>query len=99
MIQEDEITGKAYDSRLMKRLLSYAAPYRKLIFTGVFLTLLAAFLQLAGPYLTKMAIDKYIAQKQLSGLYYILVIYFFVIIFLFLTIYFRICRTRGAERG
>ncbi len=94
MIQEDEITGKAYDSRLMKRLLSYAAPYRKLIFTGVFLTLLAAFLQLAGPYLTKMAIDKYIAQKQLSGLYYILVIYFFVIIFLFLTQYAQIYITQ-----
>ena len=52
MIQEDEITGKAYDSRLMKRLLAYAAPYRKLIIIGVFLTLLAAFLQLVGPYLT-----------------------------------------------
>jgi len=94
MIQEDEITGKAYDSRLMKRLLSYAAPYRKLIFTGVLLTLLTAFLQLAGPYLTKMAIDKYIAQKQLSGLYYILVIYFFVIIFLFLTQYAQIYITQ-----
>jgi ATP-binding cassette subfamily B protein len=94
MIQEEEITGKAYDSRLMKRLLSYAAPYRKLIFIGVFLTLLAAFLQLAGPYLTKLAIDKYIAQKQLSGLYYILVIYFFVLIFLFLTQYAQIYITQ-----
>jgi ATP-binding cassette subfamily B protein len=94
MMQEDEITGKAYDSRLMKRLLSYAAPYRKLIFVGVFLTLMGAFLQLAGPYLTKMAIDKYIAQKQLSGLYYILIIYFFVIIFLFLTQYAQIYITQ-----
>jgi ATP-binding cassette subfamily B protein len=94
MIQEDEITGKAYDSRLMKRLLSYAVPYKKLIFAGVFLTLLAAFLQLAGPYLTKMAIDKYIAQKELSGLYFILVIYFFVLIFLFLTQYAQIYITQ-----
>jgi ATP-binding cassette subfamily B protein len=94
MIQEEEITGKAYDSRLMKRLLSYTAPYRKLIFVGVFLTLLAAFLQLAGPYLTKLAIDKYIAQKQLSGLYYILILYFFVLIFLFLTQYAQIYITQ-----
>jgi ATP-binding cassette subfamily B protein len=94
MIQEDEITGKAYDSRLMKRLLSYTAPYRKLIIIGVFLTLLAAFLQLVGPYLTKLAIDKYIAQKQLSGLYLILIIYFFVQVFLFVTQYAQIYITQ-----
>lgn len=64
MIQEDEITGKAYDSGLMKRLLEYTVPYRRMIFLGVFLTLLAAFLQLAGPYLTKQAIDKYIDRKS-----------------------------------
>jgi ATP-binding cassette subfamily B protein len=94
MIHEDEITGKAYDSRLMKRLLSYAAPYRKMIFLGVFLTLLAAFLQLVGPYLTKLAIDKYIAQKQLSGLYLILIVYFFALLFLFLTQYAQIYITQ-----
>jgi len=94
MIHEDEITGKAYDSRLMKRLLAYTVPYRRMIFIGVFLTLLAALLQLAGPYLTKLAIDKYIAQKQLSGLYYILIIYFFVLVFLFLTQYAQIYVTQ-----
>jgi ATP-binding cassette subfamily B protein len=94
MIQEDEITGKAYDSRLMKRLLAYTVPYRRMIFLGVFLTLLAALLQLAGPYLTKQAIDKYIAQKQLSGLYLILIIYFFVLVFLFLTQYVQIYVTQ-----
>jgi ATP-binding cassette subfamily B protein len=78
----------------MKRLLAYTAPYRKMIFLGVFLTLLAAFLQLTGPYLTKMAIDKYIAQKQLSGLYLILVVYFVVLIFLFLTQYAQIYVTQ-----
>ncbi|MEE9117606.1 MAG: ABC transporter transmembrane domain-containing protein [Calditrichia bacterium] len=94
MIKEDEITGKAYDSRMMKRLLAYTVPYRRMIFLGVFLTLLASLLQLAGPYLTKLAIDKYIAQKQLSGLYLILVIYFFVLVFLFLTQYAQIYITQ-----
>ena len=94
MIQEDEMEGKAYDSRLMKRLLSYTSPYRKMIFIGVLLTLLAALLQLAGPYLTKQAIDQYIAQKQISGLYLILVIYFFVLVFLFLTQYIQIYVTQ-----
>jgi len=94
MIHEDEISGKAYDSRLMKRLLAYAAPYRKMVFVGVFLTLLAALLQLAGPYLTKMAIDKYIAQNQLSGLYTILIVYFIVLVLLFLTQYAQIYVTQ-----
>jgi ATP-binding cassette subfamily B protein len=78
----------------MKRLLAYTVPYRRMIFLGVFLTLLAALLQLAGPYLTKQAIDKYIAQKQLSGLYLILIIYFFVLVFLFLTQYVQIYVTQ-----
>jgi len=94
MITEDEITGKAYDSRLMKRLLAYTIPYRRMIFLGVSLTLLAAFLQLVGPYLTKQAIDTYIAQKQLSGLYHILILYFFVIVFLFCTQYVQIYVTQ-----
>lgn len=94
MIQEDEITGRAYDSGLMKRLLAYTVPYRRMIFLGVFLTLLAALLQLAGPFLTKLAIDKYIAQKQLSGLYLILVIYFIALVFLFLTQYAQIYVTQ-----
>ena len=94
MIKEDEITGKAYDSRMMKRLLAYTVPYRRMIFLGVFLTLLASLLQLAGPYLTKLAIDKYIAQTQLSGLYLILVIYFIVLVFLFLTQYAQIYITQ-----
>jgi len=87
MMHEEEISGKAYDARLMKRLLAYTTPYRRLIFFGVFLTLVASFLQLAGPYLTKMAIDKYIANKQLSGLYFILIIYFFVLVLVFVTQY------------
>ncbi len=93
-MHEDEITGKAYDSKLMKRLLAYTAPYKKLIFIGVLLTLFASLLQLAGPYLTKLAIDKYIANKELSGLYLILLVYFIVLIFIFLTQYAQIYVTQ-----
>lgn len=93
-IQEDEITGKAYDTRLMKRLLAFTTPYKNLIFFGVLLTLLTSVLQLAGPYLTKTAIDKYIANKELSGLYLILIIYFIVIVFVFITQYAQIYITQ-----
>jgi ATP-binding cassette subfamily B protein len=93
-MHEDEITGKAYDTRLIKRLLAYTAPYRRLIISGVLLTLLASVLQLVGPYLTKLAIDTYIAQKQLSGLYLILIIYLIVLVVVFLTQYAQIYVTQ-----
>jgi ATP-binding cassette, subfamily B, multidrug efflux pump len=81
---DDEITGKAYDAHLFKRLLRYALPYKRLVFIGIVLTLLASFLQLAGPYLTKLAIDDYIAVKNMSGLYGILVIYLLAMVLVFL---------------
>ncbi len=80
---DDELSGKAYDSRLFKRLLKFAVPYKQLVFFGIMLTLLASFLQLAGPYITKLAIDKYIALKNLSGLYIILVMYLLVMVLVF----------------
>ena len=93
-MHEDEISGKAYDARLMKRLLAYAAPYKNLIFIWVLLTLFASLFQLARPYLTKLAIDKYIANKELSGLYLILIIYFLVLVIIFVTQYAQIYVTQ-----
>ena len=57
---EEEVLGKAYDSRLMRRLLGYMRPYRALV--GVSLAFLAAqsLLQGLGPLLTKIAVDKYL---------------------------------------
>jgi ATP-binding cassette subfamily B multidrug efflux pump len=91
---DDELTGKAYDSRLFRRLLKYAAPYKRLVFLGIVLTLLASFLQLPGPYLTKLAIDNYIAVKNLHGLYFILIIYLLALILVFLTQYSQIYITQ-----
>ncbi|MDF2522634.1 MAG: hypothetical protein K0R31_275 [Clostridiales bacterium] len=57
---EEEITGKAYDPNLMKRLLLYAKPYWKL-FTLAFILLAGSTItDLAGPFLMKIAIDDYI---------------------------------------
>ncbi len=93
-MQEDELTGKAYDSELMKRLLSYAKPYKKLMFLGISLTLVASFLQLAGPILTKKAIDDYISVNDMHGLYLILIIYVIVLVFVFITQYLQIYTTQ-----
>src|SRR5438045_3039810 len=61
MAHEEEVLGKAYDSRLMKRLLTYLRPYRWQ--TGIALgsILLKVGADVLGPYLTKVVIDRYLA--------------------------------------
>lgn len=56
----DDIMGKAYDARLMKRLLKYARPYWKLFFVCIILLVAVTGLELLNPYLLKVAIDDYI---------------------------------------
>lgn len=57
---EEEILGKAYDGRLMRRLLKYLRPYKWLALTALVLTTLSAPLVLAGPPLTKAAVDLFL---------------------------------------
>lgn len=65
---EEEILGKAYDARLMKRLLKYLRPYRLQVICAIGLLLLFAFGEIVGPYLVKTAIDKKISQNDMGGL-------------------------------
>jgi ATP-binding cassette subfamily B protein len=57
---EEEVLGKAYDSRLMRRLLRYMRPYRGLVAISVALLLVNSVLQIVGPLLTKLAVDRYL---------------------------------------
>ncbi len=77
---EDEILGKAYDAKLIKRLLRYIAPYRLEVVISVLLLIIISLLHLAGPYLTKIAIDDYISQKKIEGLNIIAGIYIAILI-------------------
>ncbi len=65
---DDEILGKAYDSALMKRLLGFVKPYKKYVFLAIALNLIVAGLGPLRPYLTKIAIDDSIANKDYHGL-------------------------------
>ncbi|MCG8469765.1 MAG: ABC transporter ATP-binding protein, partial [Gemmatimonadetes bacterium] len=56
-LQEEEALGKAYDARLMKRLLAYLRPYRAKVVLAVLMLIAASGLALVGPWLTKEAID------------------------------------------
>jgi len=61
MSQEEEVLGKAYDSRLMKRLLGYLRPYKWQVVVALVSIILKAGADVLGPYLTKTAIDKYLS--------------------------------------
>ena len=65
---DDEVLGKAYDARLMRRLLGYMRPYRAGIGVAFLAILGLSLLQLAPPYLTKVAIDTHIAAGDVDGL-------------------------------
>ncbi len=56
----DELQGRSYDKTLMKRMLAYLKPYRRLVILSVSLLLLVSAFQLAPPYLAKLAIDMYL---------------------------------------
>ncbi|HTH71457.1 MAG TPA: ABC transporter ATP-binding protein [Candidatus Saccharimonadales bacterium] len=59
--QEDEILGKAYDGRLMRRLLSYLRPYKGLVAIAFVLLVFLSFADIAPPIITKFLIDSAIA--------------------------------------
>lgn len=69
--QEDEVVGKAYDGRLMRRLLTYLRPYRLQVVLSALAILFKAATDVMGPYLVKVAVDTYMtgtSPAQLSWL-------------------------------
>ena len=65
---EEEVLGKAYDARLMRRLLEYLRPHKWFVVGALVALIGDAVTQLAPPYLVKIAIDQYIAQGDLAGI-------------------------------
>ena len=96
---EEEALGKAYDSRLMRRLLQYMAPYRWWVVLALGLVAVVTPLELAPPLMFRNAIDRYfvpamngkVAENQAwHGILIISAIYFFVLLFDFLAQYAQI---------
>ena len=57
---DDDVVGKAYDGRLMRRLLTYLRPYKAIAFVSLVAILFKAAFDVLGPYLFKVAIDLYL---------------------------------------
>jgi ATP-binding cassette subfamily B multidrug efflux pump len=67
-VHDEEILGKAYDARLMRRLLTYLRPYWRQVAIALAAIIGGSAAQLAQPYLIKTAIDRFIAVRRLDGL-------------------------------
>ena len=67
--QEEEVLGKAYDGRLMRRLLTYLRPYKWHVVVALAAIILKSGLDVLGPFLTMIAIDKYLAKSPNSHSY------------------------------
>jgi ATP-binding cassette subfamily B multidrug efflux pump len=68
---DEDVLGKAYDGRLMRRLLGYLRPYSPQVAVAFGALVGGSALQLAQPYLMKVAIDRYIARHDPSGLQFV----------------------------
>ena len=64
--QEEEALGKGYDARLMRRLLQYLRPYWRYVALAIAILVAASFLQVVGPWLTRIALDDAIPNGDTS---------------------------------
>ncbi len=89
-MHDEEVLGKAYDSRLMKRLLVYTKPYRWVVALAVSMLVMSALFQTALAFITKSGIDDFIltgnaenfeiiALKYLAIIFGIMIVSFFQI--------------------
>jgi len=67
-MNDEEILGKAYDSRLMNRLLTYLKPYKLYVGLGILLSLAVSAMEAIRPWFTKHAVDVDIANRDEHGL-------------------------------
>jgi ATP-binding cassette, subfamily B, multidrug efflux pump len=66
-----DATGKAYDPKIMGRLIDYLRPHKWSVIAAMIVVFIASGANLAAPYLLKLAIDQYIVQNDLVGLGYV----------------------------
>jgi ATP-binding cassette subfamily B multidrug efflux pump len=86
---DDDILGKAYDARLMRRLLQYLRPYWRQVVLAFVTIIVSAVSSLVQPYLIKVAIDRYITQRQMAGLDGLAALYLTVLAASFAAEYFQ----------
>jgi ATP-binding cassette subfamily B protein len=86
-VQEEEALGKAYDARLMRRLLHYLRPYRLQVAVAIAILMASSLLQVVGPWLTQIAIDDVIPDRNTSLLATLAAAYFASVVAGFVLLY------------
>ena len=76
--QDEEVLGKVYDARLVRRLLEFILPQSPLITISVLLMFVVMAAQLAQPYLIKLLIDRHILTGQIQGVAALALVYVLV---------------------
>ncbi len=66
--REDDILGRAYDGRLVRRLLTYLGPYKTQLYLAIFMMTISSLLSVAAPWLIGQAIDQGIRLNDVSQL-------------------------------
>ena len=74
-IHDEDVLGKAYDARLMRRLITYLRPYKSHVMLATAAIIAHSALELAPPYLVKLVIDRYIPSRDIKGLSFIAALY------------------------
>ncbi|HLZ92469.1 MAG TPA: ABC transporter ATP-binding protein [Candidatus Acidoferrum sp.] len=98
-LHEEEALGKAYDSRLMRRLMEYMRPYKWRVILALSLVAIVTPLELAPPGIFQIAIDRYFSpalkgilpeSRAWNGVAVLSVLYLLVLIFDFFAQYVQI---------
>src|SRR6266550_7319498 len=79
-MHEEDVLGKAYDARLMRRLITYLRPYKRQVVLATAAIVGHSALELAPPFLVKLVIDRYIPARDVGGLSMIAVVYLAVLL-------------------
>ena len=79
-MHEEEVLGKAYDGRLMRRLLKYLRPYRWHVALGILMSIVISGMEALRPYFAKIAVDTDIARGDKKGLLVTILLFFGVLI-------------------
>ena len=79
-MHEEETLGKAYDARLMRRLIEYLRPYKWYVVLGIVMSLLISAMEAVRPYFTKIAVDTDIANKDKHGLLITILLFFVILV-------------------
>lgn len=73
------VSGKAIDSKILRRIYKYLSPYKKIFYTSVFLTILLAIIAPVRPYMVQYTIDHYILEQDAMGLFYMVALMFIML--------------------